>query len=222
MKKLVIILTLFVFALASYGQATPSRSVRIANRTTAFAVNLPAGTMIYCVSDSTNWSVKAAGVVSTRTINTAWAAAEIKFERTKVQNSATRGAVNYSIAIDSTRAEYQNLAIGAATTSFSGVMTAADKTKLDGISASSGTAFSETFEATIDSLTIGTFQGYYTFSLTQVPKDSLAFTVSLNGVELTHTATGQYRVKTPLLASQKILLFIPVYKYDLLSVTYTK
>ena len=221
MKKLIILSVLLAVALVGYSQVTPSKVVRVAARTTVFGSNLPAGTQIYCVADSTNWFVKAAGVASTRTINTAWAASEIEWDRTKVINSATRGAVNYAIAVDSTKASYHALQIGAATTSYAGVMTAADKTKLDGIATGSGVYTGETFETATDSLTV-TGSGYYTVTLASACRDSAAFTVSVNGVELRHVAAGQYTVMVPNLAAKRVQLNIPIYKYDVISVSYMK
>jgi hypothetical protein len=221
MKKLVILSIMLAVALVGYSQATPGKIVRVPTRTSTFDVNLPSGTKIFCVADSTDWNVKAAGVASTRTINTAWAAAEIEFVRTTVQNSGTRGAVNYAIAIDSTKASYQALQIGAATTSYAGVLTAADKTKLDGIATGSGAYIGETFEAVGDSITV-TGSGYYTVQIANVCKDSTAFTVSVNGVELRHVAAGQYTVMAPALVNKFVQLNIPIYKYDVISVSYMK
>jgi len=210
MKKWIFLLALFI-PLVGFGQS-PGKTFRVADRTTAFGTNLPAGTMIYCVSDSTNWNVKSAGVVSTRTINTAWVAAEIEWIRTTVQNSGTRGAVNYAVAIDSTKASYQALSILAATTSYAGVITAADKTKLDGISASSGTMTAESFEIASDA------SSGAQVTLVNTPKDSTGVTVSLNGSEL--TLTTHYYCGT--LSDKKVTMKIPVYKYDAVHVTYNK
>jgi hypothetical protein len=221
MKKLWILSILLAVALVGYSQATPGKIVRVAARTTTFDTNLPAGTQIYCIADSTNWNVKAAGVASTRTINTAWAAAEIEWIRTTVQNSATRGATNYTVAIDTTKASYQALSIQAATTSYSGVMTGADKTKLDGLTTGGGVYTSEAFEAVGDSLTV-TGSGYYTVTLAVAAKDSSAFTVSVNGQEIRHIAAGKYTVMVPNLAAKRVQLNIPVYKYDLIMVSYMK
>lgn len=222
MKKLIYVLMFALIPIFGYSQATPSKTVRVAARSTVFGVNLPAGTQIYCVADSTNWNVLAAGVASTRTITTAYGASEIEWIRTKVENSGTRGTVGYAIAIDSTKASYQSLVIGAATTSYAGVLTAADKTKLDGISVGAGSSGMESFANGADSITV-TGSGYYTCTLTTAGTDSTAFQVSLNGVELRHeVGNGQYTVMVPDLAAKRVQINIPVYKYDVISVIYSK
>ena len=212
MKKLFILSMLLALTLMSFGQATPGKVVRIANRTTAFGVNLPQGTLIYCVSDSTNWEVKTA-VASTATLTTGNASLVLK--KTDVRNSATRGAVNYSLAIDSTKATYQNLNIAAATTSYAGAMTAADKTKLDALVTTSGTAVAQIYEIAADTLaSCKVFLPY-------LAVDSTKFVVSVNGVELSHaSATGQYWVAP--LASRYVRFKMPIYKYDVVSVQYFK
>lgn len=221
MKKLFILSIVLALSLYGFGQVTPSKIVRIATRTTVFGSNLPAGTQIYCVADSTNWNVKAAGVASTATLNTAYVAATIEWIRTKVQNSGTRGATNYAVAIDSTKASYQALSILAVTPTQAGVMTGADKSKLDGIATGSDVTSADTYETANDSLTV-TVAGYYTITLTNTPKDSSAFVVSVNGVELRHAATGQYTVMVPNLAAKRVQLNVPIYKYDIISVSYSK
>ena len=210
MKKLLVISILLAVAMMGYSQATPGKIVRIADRTTTFGANLPAGTQIYCVADSTNWNVKAAGVASTRTINTAWAAAEIEWIRTTVQT--TRDADQVNLAIDSTKASYHQVVIDSATTTNAGVMTATMVTKLASISASSGTMTAESFEVASDAATNSQV------TLTNVPKDSLGVSVSLNGAEL--KLTTQFYCGT--LSEKKITMKIPVYKYDAVHVTYNK
>ena len=220
MKKLIFLCAMLTIALMGYSQATPYATYRVAARTTAVGKNLPAGTQIYCVADSSLFVVKAAGLASTATINTALQATTISYlNKTKVQNSGTRGATGYGVAIDSTKATYQSLTIAAATTSYAGVLTAADKTKLDGLTTGAGQMFSESFEATVDSLTAGTTQGFYTFSLTNTPTDSLAFAVAVNGVALKRS---QFRVLTPALASKKLTINVPIYLYDAVNVSYTR
>ncbi len=221
MKKLFILSLVLALSLYGFGQVTPSKVVRVATRTTALGINLPAGTQIYCVADSTNWNVKSSGVASTATINTAYAASTIEWIRTTVKNSGTRGATNYAVAIDSTKASYQALSILAATTTQAGVMTGADKTKLDGISVGADATAADTYETATDSLSV-TGAGYYTVTLTYTPKDSSAFTVSVNGVELRHASTGQYTVMVPNLAAKRVQLNIPIYRYDVISVSYSK
>ena len=213
MKKLLVISILLAAALVGYGQATPGKIVRIANRTAAFGVNLPAGTQIYCVEDSTNWNVKAAGVASTRTINTAWAAAEIEWIRTTLQVNYNADSVN--LEVDTLKASYHQVVIKAATTDHAGAMTAADKTKLDALVTTSGTAVAQIYEVAADTLTA------CKVFLPSLAVDSTKFVVSVNGVELSHAATtGQYWVAP--LASRYVRFKMPIYKYDVISVQYFK
>jgi len=73
MKKLLLLTTaLFVISFLGFSQTTPTAQMRIQDRVTAFSQNIPAGTQIYVVSDSTLWQAKV-GIVSTKTINTAFA-----------------------------------------------------------------------------------------------------------------------------------------------------
>ena len=71
MKKLLIILFVFI-SYFGFGQGTPTASLRVATRTTAIGtatVNYPAGTQVYCISDSTLWEAQA-GVLGTLTLTT--------------------------------------------------------------------------------------------------------------------------------------------------------
>jgi hypothetical protein len=70
MKKLILTSTLLVFSCLGYSQTAPTPQVRIQNRVTAFGQNLPAGTQIYCESDSTLWQAND-GIDSALTITTA-------------------------------------------------------------------------------------------------------------------------------------------------------
>jgi len=214
MKKLILVLGLFVFALYGYSQTTPSKLVRVATTTTDFVMNLPAGTFIYCVADSSAYVVASAGIATGEDIVSGLGAATIYRIRTTVENSATRGAVNYALAVDSTKSTYEALELLAATTSYAGVMTAADKTKLDGITAGVGTAYAENFETAAD----GDDQ---TVTLTYAAKDSTSVVISLNGVELSMvTPYDQWDIDA---GAMKIITFrIPVYKWDAVSVAYTK
>ena len=70
MKQLILTTTLLVVSLLGFSQTTPTGQMRIQNRSTVFAQNLPAGTQIYVVSDSTLWQAKV-GIDSSYTITTA-------------------------------------------------------------------------------------------------------------------------------------------------------
>ena len=59
---------------------------------------------------------------------------------------------------------------------------------------------------------------YVTLAFTAL--DSTAFRISLNGVELTHSVTGQCWVAP--LVDKKVHFRIPVYQYDAVAITYTK
>jgi len=48
-----------------FSQSTPTAQLRIPNRITVFGQNLPAGTQIYVLSDSTLWQSKR-GILSTK------------------------------------------------------------------------------------------------------------------------------------------------------------
>jgi hypothetical protein len=83
-KKYLLTIALFVISYVGFSQttttpsgtasptnATPTAQLRIADRITVFGQNLPAGTQIYALSDSTLWQTKI-GIASTATINTAY------------------------------------------------------------------------------------------------------------------------------------------------------
>ena len=70
MKKYILTIALFVISYLGFSQTTPTSQMRIKDRATAFGQNLPAGTQIYVVSDSTLWQAKV-GIASTATVTTA-------------------------------------------------------------------------------------------------------------------------------------------------------
>lgn len=69
-KKLILTTALFMISFLGFSQTTPTAQMRIADRTTAFGQNLPAGTQIYVLSDSSLWQAKV-GIINTATIDTA-------------------------------------------------------------------------------------------------------------------------------------------------------
>ena len=73
MKKYILTIALFVISYLGFSQTTPTAQMRIADRVTAFGQNVPAGTQIYVVSDSTLWQAKI-GIGSGLSIDTALAA----------------------------------------------------------------------------------------------------------------------------------------------------
>jgi hypothetical protein len=72
-KKLLLTSALLLVSYLGFSQTVPTAQMRIADRTTAFGQNVPAGTQIYCISDSTLWQAKV-GIASTFTITTDLAA----------------------------------------------------------------------------------------------------------------------------------------------------
>lgn len=69
LKKLFLIMILIAISYAGFSQ-TPVGQYRVPTPTTPINVNLPAGTTIICLSDSTYWNVKAAGMASGLTLTT--------------------------------------------------------------------------------------------------------------------------------------------------------
>lgn len=76
MKQLILTTALLVFSHLGYSQTTPTPQMRVQDRVTAFGQNLPAGTQIFCLSDSTLWQAKV-GIVSSKTITTALTSLEL-------------------------------------------------------------------------------------------------------------------------------------------------
>lgn len=85
MKKLILTIILFIVTHVAFAQTTPTGQMRVQDRATAFGQNLPAGTQIFCLSDSTLWQAKVA-IISTKTITTA-------FDQLELINSS----VNYIV-----------------------------------------------------------------------------------------------------------------------------
>lgn len=215
MKKLFILSILLAQILVSFGQATPVAEKRVPLRSTVFTSNLPAGTTIKCMADSTSWDVGAAGVAGTFSINTAWVAGTITLKKTdlSINRTSTTAVIRSNYGHGNVGS---SATIGAATTDSAGLLVAADKVKLDGLSAGAGTMLSFSFVATIDSITPPT-----TIVLPFVTKDTTSFVLSMNGVELKHDATRRDYAVTSVGATH-IHLYIPRYKYDEFVVTYLK
>lgn len=69
MKKLILVFALFALvASVGFGQATPSGQLRVADTSTVFGQNIPIGTTLFVVSDSSYW-VSVAPVASTYNLN---------------------------------------------------------------------------------------------------------------------------------------------------------
>jgi len=71
-KKLILTSALLLVSYLGFSQTAPTAQMRIQNRDSTFGQNLPAGTQIYCISDSTLWQAQV-GIASTLTITTALA-----------------------------------------------------------------------------------------------------------------------------------------------------
>ena len=101
MKKLILILGFVIASLIGYSQATAVGEFRVATTSTAFGVNLPTGTKIYCIADSTYWVLKApAG--SALTLGTVAAPDKFQLNKTAVDTddqNLTWDAVNGHIEI---------------------------------------------------------------------------------------------------------------------------
>jgi len=76
MKKYLLILLMLAISYFGFSQVSPTMQGRIQTRTTPFGVNLPAGTEIICLSDSSVWTTTEP-CASTLTITTALAAFKI-------------------------------------------------------------------------------------------------------------------------------------------------
>lgn len=215
MKKFYLILLFLTLSVFTFGQ-TPSSQARLATRTTPTTKNLPAGTQIYCVADSTNYWVKSAGLVSGQTIRTGLDAGTVSMQKTDltIVRSDTMNVVK-SNAGDGNEGTSVNII--SANGSSAGLLSAANYNKLNTLSAGGGVTYAFTYEATLDSLGNNSH-----VPLLYTAKDSTSFVVSLNGSELTRWtgAAGQFFVLP--LASKVIKFRIPIYKYDLISVSYTK
>jgi hypothetical protein len=216
MKKFYLLFLFLTLSIYIFGQATPSGTFRVATQATAFGKNLPAGTHIFCVADSTSYWVKGAGIAAAGTVRTGLDAGTISMQKTDltIVRSDTMNVVK-SNAGDGN--EGTSVQIISANGSSAGLLSAANYNKLNAISAGAGVTWALTYEATLDSLSNNSH-----VVLPYAAKDSTSFVVSLNGNELTRWtgSAGQYFVLP--LASKTVKLRIPVYKYDIFSVSYTK
>jgi hypothetical protein len=99
LKKLFLILAMLAISYVGFSQS-PVDQIRVPDRTTAVGQNLPAGTTIICLSDSTYWNVRAVGMASTLTlttgrgsVNQTGAATDISMKKDKSDSTATDGYV---------------------------------------------------------------------------------------------------------------------------------
>ncbi len=127
MKKYILTTALLVISYLGFSQVTPSAHYRIANRTTAFGINVSVGSQIYCVSDSTTWEVKA-GLASTATITTGLSSLFLVGKATNLSVGAVTGT---TVNVNSSTGTAVTLP--AATTTDAGLMTEAQFDKLAAI-----------------------------------------------------------------------------------------
>ena len=70
MKKFTLIAFLLSLSIGIFAQSTPVSDIRVATAATEFKINLPVGTKVYNIADSTYW-VATTGVVGTKSLTTA-------------------------------------------------------------------------------------------------------------------------------------------------------
>lgn len=128
MKRYLLTAALLVISYLGFSQVTPSGHYRIANRTTAFGINVSVGTQIYCISDSTTWEVKA-GLASTETITTGLPSLFLVGKATNLSVGTVNGTT-----VDVNSSTGTSVTLPAATGTTAGLMTAAEEVKLAAIS----------------------------------------------------------------------------------------
>lgn len=130
MKKLIIISLLVLVATIGFGQATPVADLRIENATTPIGTNISKGTKVLNLADGKLWYANT-GVLGTLTLTTGSAS----FTQLNPAAAGTNlGTGTYTTTgVPLTSSTGTGVTINSATTSLAGVMSSADKTKLDGI-----------------------------------------------------------------------------------------
>ena len=122
MKKIQLF-ALLLISLNAFSQVSPILPCRVANWVTAFGQNLSIGSEVYVVSDSTKWIAKAP-VVSSATITTAYSSFIPQVER-----------ITGTAPVTSSGLSKVTIGVSPVTTYSDGIMTYADKIKLNGIAA---------------------------------------------------------------------------------------
>ncbi len=123
LKKLFLILAMLAISYAGFSQ-TPVGQIRLPNRITAITTNLPAGTTIICLSDSTYWNVKSAGMASGLTLTTGRGSVDLIVKPTNLAQgtkTTTTVPITSSTGISAT--------LDTADATHAGVMSASDKIK---------------------------------------------------------------------------------------------
>lgn len=170
MKKLLITSAILAISYLGFSQVTPSGHFRIADRVTAFGINIPVGTQIYCISDSSLWEVKS-GLTSTDDITSGLVGPAKIILIGKATNLSVGTQTGTTLNVNSSTGTAVTLPAADGTNA--GLMTAAEYTKLAGVSGSN------TGDQTI------TLTGDVTGSGT----GSFATTIGANKVTLANMAT---------------------------------
>ena len=133
MKNYILTSALLVISFIGFSQVTPSGHFRIANRTTAFGINIPVGTQIYCISDSSLWEVKS-GLTLTDDITSGLAGPAKLILVGKGTNLSVGSQSGTTLNVNSSTGAAVTLPAADGTNA--GLMTAAEYTKLAGVSGS--------------------------------------------------------------------------------------
>ena len=120
MKK-ILLFALLLISLNTFAQVSPILPCRVANWSTTFGQNLSTGSEVFIVSDSTKWIAKAP-VVSSATMTTAYSSFVPQVERIAGTSPVTASGLSKV-----------TIGVSPVTTLTDGIMTAADKIKLNGI-----------------------------------------------------------------------------------------
>lgn len=152
MKKLIILCLIFA-SLIGRAQISPTLQCRVANLTTAFGQNLPVGTEVFVISDSTKWTARAY-VASSATMTTALSSFFPSTIRVKGTLPVTTSGVNGKIQIG----------VNPVTTLQAGLMSAADKVLLNSLVSFPGFGITHTTAAYGDHLHAGVYEVPLTFS----------------------------------------------------------
>lgn len=194
-KQILLILLLMSLGGLAFGQATPGAQYRVATATTAFGINIPIGTTVYCVATDTYYLCKAA-TASTLTLTTGTAnfTALAKGSHSHAQSDITNLTTDLA-----SKVKYSDTVGGLIVGRQWGRNNFAEKTAIR-------YQYVEQWEEASAGSTGGSHSCSYT---------PLANTVSLelNGLPLTST---QYA-----LSGATIQVKIPVYQYDRVKLSYS-
>ncbi len=221
MKKLIVILILFLFGIWGYSQTTPTVQLRVVDATTPFGINVPIGTTVYDIGADKYFVCKTASA-STLTLTTGAA------NFTQLGGSGLGGTVTsvtgsmYLNITNSTTTPRIMPTVGIAKDSLAkmdSLATSGQWAKFGTkglVGRSSASVYSElgikTYkafetEASVDSLT----RYIYALSVTPV---STSVEVKVNGANL--KATAQYTI-----VGTKIYITAPIRTYDRINISCT-